>query len=668
MRFLYSFTFWALSLILLSACASEAPPFVPPLSRALPTSEAPWPEGKVLAICYHDIEDQEADQNYVSVRTANLIAQLNWLHDNGYQAVSIDQVLAARLGTKPLPEKAILLTFDDGYSSFYDRVMPLLEAYNWPAVFAPVGAWVSTPLDSPVDFAGIPTDRHKFATWEQIKRMANNPLVEIAAHTNNMHTGALANPQGNLEPSAANRHYDPVQKSYENDEQAQTRWRQDIVQISAKIEQATGRKPRVWVWPYGQQNGEVLKIAADNGYSIALTLNDGMSSLSTIKQGPRLLVSGDPEIGQFVSSILNIRETNSMRVAHVDLDYVYDSDPVQMDKNIGTLVQRIHDLGINTVFLQAFADPEGDGTVRQTYFPNSRLPMRADLFNRTSWQLQTRAQVKVYAWMPVLSFALDKTLPRVQRWDPETDASSVDPKQYQRLSPFNAEARKQITDIYKDLARYSNFDGLLFHDDALLSDFEDVSPDALAAYGKAGLPQTISALRDDPETLKQWTQFKTRYLTDFTLELAKQVKDIRGPQVLTARNIYAQPIMNPASETWYAQNLDNFLASYDWTAPMAMPLMEGIKLEHSNAWLEQMVDIIGQRPGALKRTVFELQARDWSKPGSPPIAAKQIAQWMTRLQWKGVVNYGYYPDDFVSNQPEVEQIRPEFSNAWTPPQ
>lgn len=666
MRFLYKFAIFALSLILLSACASEGPPFVPPLARALPISEAPWPEGKVLAICYHDIEDQEADQNYVSVRTANLIAQLNWLHDSGYQAVSVDQVLAARTGAEPLPDKAVLLTFDDGYSSFYDRVLPLLEAYNWPAVFAPVGAWVSTPLNSPVDFAGKPTERKKFATWDQVKRMAKNPLVEIAAHTNNMHTGALANPQGNLEPSAANRHYDPVLKRYENDEEAHARWSKDIAKISDKIEAATGRKPRVWVWPYGQQNGEVLKIANENGYDIALTLEDGMSSMSTIKEGPRYLVSGDPEIDQFATSIIAIAETSSMRVAHVDLDYVYDPDPQQMDKNIGSMVQRIYDLGINTVFLQAFADPKGDGTVRETYFPNSHLPMRADLFNRASWQLQTRAHVQVYAWMPVLSFDLDKKLPRVQRWDPETGIASVDPEQYQRLSPFSTEARKQISDIYQDLARYANFDGLLFHDDALLTDFEDAGPDALAAYRKAGFPADIAALRDSQQSLETWAQFKTKYLTDFTLELAEKVKAIRGPQIRTARNIYAQPIMNPVSETWFAQNLDNFLASYDWTAPMAMPLMEGVALKDSNAWLEQMVDIIGQRPGALKRTVFELQARDWSKPNSPAIDAKQLAEWMRRLQWKGVVNYGYYPDNFVTNEPALDEIHPAFSNAWAP--
>ena len=42
-------------------------------------------------------------------------------------------------------------------------------------------------------------------------------------------------------------------------------------------------------------------------------------------------------------------------------------------------------------------------------------PGRADLFNFVAWQLQTRAGVKVFAWMPVLSFDLSPALPRVQR-------------------------------------------------------------------------------------------------------------------------------------------------------------------------------------------------------------------------------------------------------------
>ena len=58
-----------------------------------------------------------------------------------------------------------------------------------------------------------------------------------------------------------------------------------------------------------------------------------------------------------------------------------------------------------TVYLQAYADPDGYGVV-EVYFPNRYLPVRADLFSRVAWQLSTRVGVKVFASMPVMAFKL----------------------------------------------------------------------------------------------------------------------------------------------------------------------------------------------------------------------------------------------------------------------
>ncbi|MHC9858615.1 hypothetical protein ACQX09_12015 [Corynebacterium diphtheriae] len=82
-------------------------------------------EKHFLGIAYHDVNDRDPDQRVVAVRTERLIEQLSWLRENGYQAVSVDQVLAARAGGPELPPKAVMLSFDDGYSSFYTRVMPI---------------------------------------------------------------------------------------------------------------------------------------------------------------------------------------------------------------------------------------------------------------------------------------------------------------------------------------------------------------------------------------------------------------------------------------------------------------------------------------------------------------------------------------------------------------
>ncbi|HCS45557.1 MAG TPA: poly-beta-1,6-N-acetyl-D-glucosamine N-deacetylase PgaB [Pseudomonas sp.] len=658
--------FLLLGVLLISACAQQAPAFSPPSERPVEASETPWPKNHVLGIAYHDVDDKDPDQAVVGVRTERMIEQLAWLRENGYHPVSIDQVLAARKGGPELPSKAVMLSFDDGYASFYTRVLPVLRAYNWHALLAPVGTWVDTPPNQSVDFAGMPRKRSEFLTWDQVREVSQSGLVEIAAHTDANHKGILANPQGNLEPAATTRRYDPVAKRYETETEFQARQRVDVVAISEKIRKVTGKKPRVWVWPYGAADGSTLQIVTDEGYQMALTLEDGLDTLDTLMSSPRYLVSSDPEGTRFASSVVSVQSKNAMRVVHVDLDNVYDPDPAQQERNLGKLIQRMSDMGANTVFLQAFADPKGDGLVHSLYFPNRHLPMSADIFDRVAWQLRTRAHVKVYAWMPVLSFALDSKLPRVTRWDPETGTTSVDPNQYKRLSPFDPNVRRIIGEIYEDLARMASVNGILFHDDALLSDFEDAGPDALKVYAANGLPGSIAALRADPAVLQRWTRFKSRYLIDFTKELTAKVRAIRGPQVETARNIFAEPMLNPESETWYAQNLDDFLVTYDWTAPMAMPLMEKKSYDDSGVWLEKLVATVKARPGALDRTVFELQARDWTKETDADIDGEQLAEWMRVLQRQGVTSFGYYPDNFLDNLPDLKSVRPALSNKWNP--
>lgn len=658
------------SMLLLSSCAKDIPAFVPPDQRSMHNSQQSWPKNKFLALAYHDIEDSDPDQAYVAVQTEHLIQQFAWLRENGYQPVTVDQILEANRGGKPLPDKALLLTFDDGYRSFYTRVFPLLKAYKWPAVLAPVGAWLDTPLDQPVDFGGKPVDRDRFLTWKQVREISRSGLVEIGSHTDNLHYGILANPQGNLEPAAAARAYDPNTGQYETDAQYKARIARDVDHITAKIRRVTGKTPRVWVWPYGAASGDALKIVQDKGYKMVMMLDSGLGDVHELQDIPRVLVANDPQLDNFANNAMIMENNTVMRVAHVDLDYVYDDDPEQMERNLGELVQRIADMQITTVFLQAFADPEGDGLVRSVYFPNRHLPMRADLFNRAAWQLKSRAFVDVYAWMPVLSFDLDPSIPRVARWDPKTGQTSVDPNAYQRLSPFDPAARRKITEIYEDLSRHALFNGILFHDDALLSDFEDAGPQALAAYRAAGLPDSIQALREDPATMQKWTRYKSGYLIDFTKTLADHVRAIRGPQIRTARNIYAEPILHPESEAWYAQNLDDFLQAYDWTAPMAMPWMENVPKDGADAWLDSLVDRVASRPGALNKTVFEVQGRDWRPSAhgkdSGHVDSALMAHWLKRLQLRGARSFGYYPDDFTQNQPRLEVIRPAISNAWYP--
>ncbi|BBR59290.1 poly-beta-1,6-N-acetyl-D-glucosamine N-deacetylase PgaB [Klebsiella sp. WP4-W18-ESBL-05] len=653
-------------LCLSAAVCAQAVPFIAPRDRSPLAASQPWPKNHFLVLGYHDVEDDVADQRYLAVRTSALNEQISWLLHNGYHAVSVQDIIDAHASRKTLPPKAFLLSFDDGYSSFYTRVWPLLKAWNVPALWAPVGSWVDTPAGQKVNFGGLMTPRDRFATWQMVQEVSRSSLVEVGAHTWASHYGLPANPQGSLEPAIANRFYDRKSGRYETDQQFTQRISEDVRKVTEKISSVTGKAPRAWVWPYGEANGVTLAIAKKQGYQLAFTLADGLGDARNIDNIPRMLISGNPSLKAFASMVTQAQEPEVVRVMHVDLDYLYDPDIAQQTRNIDRLVQRVYDMKISHVFLQAFSDPQGDGNVKAPYFPNRWLPVRADLFNFVSWQLQTRGRVKVFAWMPVLAFNLAPPLPRVQRWDPQSGRTLTATEPYIRLSPWNTQARRQITDLYEDLARYAPFNGILFHDDAVLSDFEDAGPEALSAWRQTGSTTAIAEMAHSPAAQEAWTRFKSQALTAFTLQLSQATQRIRGPQIQTARNIFALPLLEPKSETWFAQNLDDFLAAYDWTVPMAMPLMESISPAQSHAWLSQLVRTVAARPGALNKTIFELQAKDWNQRQQNAVPDALLVKWMQVLQLNGVKNYGYYPDDFINNQPDISHIRPAFSSYWYP--
>jgi biofilm PGA synthesis lipoprotein PgaB len=360
----------------------------------------------------------------------------------------------------------------------------------------------------------------------------------------------------------------------------------------------------------------------------------------------RLVIKGNPQLGSFVYDIHWPVEVSPVRVAHVDLDYVYDPDEKQQEANLSALLDRIRALQITTIYLQAFADPDGDGTASQLYFPNRHLPVRADLFNRVAWQLRTRAEVSVYGWLPVLAYDLeDEALAESLRVEELVDGERrVSQGFYRRLSPFKEEARRIIGEIYEDFAASAPIDGILFHDDAYLGENEDAA--FLDTMGTMELPNS---------------KLKSEALCEFTDELTERVRMYR-PEVKTARNIYASVILEPESEAWFAQNLSLFLEHYDYTAVMAMPYMENASSPMK--WLDELVRKVADVPGALEKTVFELQSLNWKT--SQPIPSEELMQQMKRLQYGGGLNVGYYPDDFLSDHPALEIVRPAFSASTYP--
>ena len=595
-------------LLCTQAIALEAPPRLP-------------------ALCYHDVVETlaEAQKDPMSVTVDTLVQHFSWLANNGYKPISLKQWQSAET-LEDLPDKPILLSFDDGYASFRTRVLPLLELFGFNAVLAPVSSWIDTPSDEKVQYGDELRDRNQFLTWEDIRVSLDSGLVDIVSHTHDLHKGVVANPHGNLIPAAAASLFDTT-SGYETNQQTVARIASDLQKSRALFILNLNVDVNAIAWPYGEYNRLSQEAASAAGFTTTLTL-DGHANVPGDKRIHRFLVNHRTDLRRLHAYLTKPQITPTVRAAHVDLDYVYDSNEPQMRRNIDELLDRIKAMQISAVFLQAFADPDGDGVADSLYFPNKHLPMQYDLFSHVAWQLKTRAEVDVFAWMPVLAFKSENFPDNFQI---TSDDGSHDTRYY-RLNPWVPEARQLIHDIYEDLGKHTRFDGVLYHDDAFITDRE------------------LNHLT---------TSQKTDGLIDLTLELSERLKHWQ-PELLTTRNLYAEVLLNPVSEQWFAQDFDKFINSYDYTAVMAMPYLEGAR--RPKRWLRRLLDEID--PAEKDRTIFHLQTKDWRN--GKLISNKVLGQHFDLLLARGARHIAYYPDDFVQAHPTVELVRKHLSTNWFP--
>ena len=95
--------------------------------------------GRALrALMYHKVNDVPG--NPVTVPTSLFDEQMAQLRELGYRAVGLDAVVDHYVDGKPLPDGAVLITFDDGYRDNLENALPILRRHGYPAVlFAPIG-------------------------------------------------------------------------------------------------------------------------------------------------------------------------------------------------------------------------------------------------------------------------------------------------------------------------------------------------------------------------------------------------------------------------------------------------------------------------------------------------------------------------------------------------
>lgn len=126
----------------------------------------PYSGEKLPVLMYHHVVEDGQECNDMTVTASRLREDLQWLKDNGYTTV-LPRELAAG---EALPEKPVLITFDDGYRSNYELAYPILQQFQAKAVISVIGAYVQQ--EDPF-----------YLTWDMCREMSRSGLVEIGSHS-----------------------------------------------------------------------------------------------------------------------------------------------------------------------------------------------------------------------------------------------------------------------------------------------------------------------------------------------------------------------------------------------------------------------------------------------------------------------------------------------------
>jgi peptidoglycan/xylan/chitin deacetylase (PgdA/CDA1 family) len=200
-------------------------------------------------LMYHKVND--VPENPTTVPTGVFDEQMGMLRDLGYRPVDLDAVLAHYVERKPLPEGAVLITFDDGYRDNLKNALPILQRYGYPAVlFVPIGYLSSAlplPHEEPLAARGV---LNRTLDWEELADLEREG-IRIESH------GIGHRPLADLEVDEAAR---------------------EIVLSKLRLEERLGRPVRAFAYVKGSEAHYRLvhlSLLKQAGYDVAFTSVSG---------------------------------------------------------------------------------------------------------------------------------------------------------------------------------------------------------------------------------------------------------------------------------------------------------------------------------------------------------------------------------------------------------
>ncbi|HCC00902.1 MAG TPA: hypothetical protein DEP42_06795 [Ruminococcaceae bacterium] len=198
-------------------------------------TNAAWTNTKLPILMYHSITTVKG--NNLCVPTAQFAAQMAWLKSNGYTTLSMEEVYAHLSTHTALPDKAVVVTLDDGYFDNYTHAYPILKQNKQKATVFMISGKIGTS---------------NYMVASQLKEMSQNG-IEIQDHTVS---------HGHLSKMSYAQQVAELRNS------------------KTTLEKIIGRPVNFVAYPYGDYDQNTLQATKEVGYKMAFRENGGTASIT----------------------------------------------------------------------------------------------------------------------------------------------------------------------------------------------------------------------------------------------------------------------------------------------------------------------------------------------------------------------------------------------------
>lgn len=223
---------------------------------------------QLVAQDYYDIQLPSA----LFVQLEAFKEQMQYLVDNHYHFLTLSEVKKYYNDDYVLPDKSVLLTFDDAFQSVYYLVYPILKELKINAVMFVVSGWLFEQA--------APFNQQKSQVMSVDQLATITDVFELANHTHSLHTRLADGVNGVMEAT-------PTELS------------KDLTMCNQYVEHTD-----IFAYPFGFYNEKVLKQLENNGIQFAFTTQPGVNERQTppLKLN-RLLVNSQHSLNDFITNI-----------------------------------------------------------------------------------------------------------------------------------------------------------------------------------------------------------------------------------------------------------------------------------------------------------------------------------------------------------------------------